>query len=117
MILDKIIESKRKVLEISKIECNIRLLEDIVNKQPEALNFKDVLKKQSLNDIKIIADEYKGSIDRLAKYYPIQSYTIGGKNELYDYLNTMKIHVDKINERLEKKSSLMNLAQIRKKTC
>jgi indole-3-glycerol phosphate synthase len=61
LILDKIVKSKRKVLDESKLNCNISVLQDIINKQPEVLNFKDSLKKQSSSDIRIIAEVKKAS--------------------------------------------------------
>jgi len=61
LILDKIIESKKKVLSKSKLECNINQLEVIVDKLPEVLDFKNALKKQNTNDIRIIAEVKKAS--------------------------------------------------------
>ena len=61
MILDRIVESKKRILDKSKIECNINSLEDIIGKLPEALNFKNSLRKQNINDIKIIAEVKKAS--------------------------------------------------------
>ena len=61
MILDKIVESKKKVLSKSKLECNINQLEVIVDKLPEVLDFKNALKKQNTNDIRIIAEVKKAS--------------------------------------------------------
>jgi len=61
LILDKIVKSKRKVLDESKLNCNIILLQDIINKLPEVMNFKDSLKKQSSSDIRIIAEVKKAS--------------------------------------------------------
>jgi indole-3-glycerol phosphate synthase len=61
LILDKIVKSKRKVLDESKLNCNISVLQDIINRQPEVLNFKDSLKKQSSSDIRIIAEVKKAS--------------------------------------------------------
>ena len=61
MILDKIVKSKQKELNESKIKRNINILQDIVNKQSDVLNFKDSLKKQSTSDIRIIAEVKKAS--------------------------------------------------------
>jgi indole-3-glycerol phosphate synthase len=61
LTLDKIIKSKRILLDKSKTDCNISILEDLINKQPEVLNFKDSLKKQSPSDIRIIAEVKKAS--------------------------------------------------------
>ena len=61
MILDKIVKSKRMVLKKSKIDCNISKLEEVINILPEVLDFKNALKKQSLNDIRIIAEVKKAS--------------------------------------------------------
>lgn len=61
MILDKIVKSKKDALNKSKIECNIRLLETLINNQHEVVNFKDSLKKQFTNDIRIIAEIKKAS--------------------------------------------------------
>ncbi len=61
MILDRIIESKKKILFKSKLECNISKLESVINKLPEPLNFKNVLIKQNINDIRIIAEVKKAS--------------------------------------------------------
>jgi len=61
LILDKIVKSKRNELVKSKLDRNISKLEDIINKQPEVLDFKNALKKQSLNDIRIIAEVKKAS--------------------------------------------------------
>ena len=49
------------MLDESKLNCNISLLQDIINKLPEVLNFKDSLKKQSSSDIRIIAEVKKAS--------------------------------------------------------
>jgi len=61
LILDKIVKSKQKELNESKIKRNINILQDIVNKQSDVLNFKDSLKKQSTSDIRIIAEVKKAS--------------------------------------------------------
>jgi indole-3-glycerol phosphate synthase len=61
LILDRIIESNKKILNKSKIECNINYLENIIDKLPEALNFKNALRKQNTNDIRIIAEVKKAS--------------------------------------------------------
>ena len=61
MILDRIVESKKRILDKSKIECNINRLENIIGKLPEALNFKNSLRKQNTNDIRIIAEVKKAS--------------------------------------------------------
>ena len=61
MILDRIVESKKRILDKSKIECNINSLENIIDKLPEALNFKNSLRKQNTNDIRIIAEVKKAS--------------------------------------------------------
>ena len=61
MILDRIVESKKRILNKSKIECNINTLENIIDKLPEALDFKNALKKQNTNDIRIIAEVKKAS--------------------------------------------------------
>jgi len=61
LILDRIVKSKRKELVKSKLDRNISELEDIINKLPEVLDFKNVLKKQSINDIRIIAEVKKAS--------------------------------------------------------
>jgi len=61
LILDRIVESKKRILDKSKIECNINGLESIISKLPEALNFKDSLIKQTTNDIRIIAEVKKAS--------------------------------------------------------
>ena len=49
------------MLDEAKLNCNISVLQDIINKQPEVLNFKDSLKKQSSSDIRIIAEVKKAS--------------------------------------------------------
>jgi indole-3-glycerol phosphate synthase len=61
LILNRIVKSKRKELVKSKLDRNISKLEDIIDKQPEVLDFKNALKKQSLNDIRIIAEVKKAS--------------------------------------------------------
>ena len=61
MILNRIVESKKKELDRSKLDRNIIELEEIINKLPEVLDFKNALKKQSLNDIRIIAELKKAS--------------------------------------------------------
>ena len=61
MILDRIVESKKRILDKSKIELNINSLEHIIGKLPEALNFKNSLRKQNTNDIRIIAEVKKAS--------------------------------------------------------
>jgi indole-3-glycerol phosphate synthase len=61
LILDRIIESKKKILFKSKLECNINKLESVINKLPEPLDFKNVLIKQNINDIRIIAEVKKAS--------------------------------------------------------
>ena len=61
MILDRILESKKIILNKSKIDCNFNYLENIIDKLPEALNFKNALKKQNTNDIRIIAEIKKAS--------------------------------------------------------
>jgi indole-3-glycerol phosphate synthase len=61
LILDRIVKSKRKELVKSKLDRNISKLEDIINKLPEVLDFKNVLKKQNINDIRIIAEVKKAS--------------------------------------------------------
>jgi indole-3-glycerol phosphate synthase len=61
LILDRIIKSKKKILFKSKLECNISNLESVINKLPEPLNFKNVLIKQNINDIRIIAEVKKAS--------------------------------------------------------
>ena len=61
MILDRIVESKKRILDKSKIEFNINSLENIIVKLPEALNFKNSLRKQNTSDIRIIAEVKKAS--------------------------------------------------------
>ena len=61
MILDRIVESKKRILNKSKIEFNINDLENIIDKLPEVLNFKNSLRKQNTNDIRIIAEVKKAS--------------------------------------------------------
>jgi indole-3-glycerol phosphate synthase len=61
LILDKIIKSKRKVLNKSKIDCNINKLEEIINKLPKPLDFKNALRKKNTDDIRIIAEVKKAS--------------------------------------------------------
>ena len=61
MILDRIVESKKRILDKSKIVCNINRLENIIDKLPEILNFKNSLRKQNTNDIRIIAEVKKAS--------------------------------------------------------
>jgi indole-3-glycerol phosphate synthase len=61
LILDKIIKSKKKVLDKSKISCNINTLHDIIQNQFDVINFKDSLKKLGSNDIRVIAEVKKAS--------------------------------------------------------
>jgi len=61
LILDKIVESKKKVLNKAKKDCNINHLTDIAQKQSKVLNFKDSLKKNKASDIRIIAEVKKAS--------------------------------------------------------
>jgi indole-3-glycerol phosphate synthase len=61
LILDRIVESKKRILDKSKIECNINSLENIIGKLPEVLDFKNALRKQNTNDIRIIAEVKKAS--------------------------------------------------------
>jgi indole-3-glycerol phosphate synthase len=61
LILDRIVDSKKKILGKSKLECDISRLESVVNKLPEALDFKNSLRKQNINDIRIIAEVKKAS--------------------------------------------------------
>ncbi len=61
MILDRIVKSKKKILIKSKLDCNINNLESIINKLPKPLDFKNALKKQNINDIRIIAELKKAS--------------------------------------------------------
>ena len=61
MILDKIVESKKKVLGKAKKECSINSLTDMAKKQSKVLNFKDSLRKNKTSDIRIIAEVKKAS--------------------------------------------------------
>lgn len=86
---------------LSEGASNVDKKEDI-NKLNEVFrSFIESLIHESFSEsISEVGPKYKMTIEALAKHYPMLAYKVGGKQIIYDYLNTIEKYFEKVKEKL-----------------
>jgi len=83
MILDKIVSTKKQILDKAKKECDINILRDIAHNMPETSDFANALKNQRTDTVNIIAEVKKASPSRGIIQNDFHPVTIAQNYEKY----------------------------------